>query len=401
MTLVGRNGKAVRVRNSMSVKRLQSVQAADFKTKEISRKKSEAPPYSNTGVLEEKIGVDLGVRPDYLKLSFQFADFVQDIDILWDKLNRRLRKRTLKGRSFDGWTWSFREKGQNGFKYGRYLEVNRQVRGAIFWGGASQRGWVMLELRGALCALLRRQDWISLWRLGCRFEGRLGQIDIAVDDLTGDVFNVSKIDRDFRKNRARFKPPYRTQGKVPAREMIVSDTGATLYIGSRDSAVKFRIYEKGKQLAETVKGKKNPNWVRWEMVLRRTKLDLRMDLIHPDEWVKALMGECRYFQEKFGSRGVRSSIPQKNPIREPVEAAAIFMHNVHKNYGPGLGSLRGLMGDTPLLDVLVRGDYHPLFSYLTSYDIPALKEDIEILRDGGPASGSGALVSTESDVLEW
>ncbi len=385
----------------MSVKTIQPLEVADFKAKEISRKKSEAPPYSNTGVLEVNLGVDLGVRPDYLKLSFQFADFVQDIDTLWDKLNRRLIRRTMKGKSFDGWTWSAREKGQNGFKYGRYLEVNRQVRGAIFWGGASQRGWVMLELRGALCALLRHQDWVSLWRLGRRFDGRLGQIDIAVDDLTGDVFNVKKIDRAFRKNRARFKPSYRTQGKVPAREMITSDTGSTLYIGSRNSGVRFRIYEKGKQLGQTIKGIQNPNWARWEMILRRTKLDLRMDLIHPDEWVKALMGECRYFQEKFGLRGVRSSIPQKNPIREPVEAAAIFMHNVHKNYGPGLGSLRGLMGDTHLLDVLVRGDDHPLFSYLTSYDIPGLKENIKILRDGAPAGGSGALVSTESDVLEW
>jgi DNA relaxase NicK len=377
---------------------LQTSDVADFKTKEISQKKALAPPVSNTGVLE----FNLGVRPDYLKLSFQFSDLIQDIEIYGDKMFRRFARRTMKGQSLSGWSFSGREKGQNGYKYGRYLAFNREIRGSIFWGGASQRGWVLIEIRGALCALLREQDWVSLWRLGCRFKGRLGQIDLAADDLTGHALNVHEIDRDFVKNRARFLPVHRNQGKLPPRELIASDTGATLYIGTRESCTMFRIYEKGKQLAHTLKGMENPKWVRWEMVLRRVnKVDLSIDLIHPDKWVKALMGHSRYFKEKFDLKGVRFTSPKTDHTQEPLEVAAMALHTLDKQYGCMIGLLSSIMGPDGFLGAVSRKGTHPVLSDLNSFHKSAILEKLDAIRSGGPASGSGVNGVHESDLLEW
>jgi DNA relaxase NicK len=390
----------------MSVKTIQPLEVADFKAKEISLKKREVPPYSNTGVLEAKLGgvlaFNLGVRPDYLKLSFKFSDLTQNIDSLIDMLFRKVLRRVLKRKNLAGWSMSGREKGQNGYKFGYYLRFSKEVRANLLFGGSSQRGWCLLEIRGGLCALLGRREWLNIWRFSSRLDARLGQIDLAVDDLSGLMFNVKEIYKESLENGARFLPPYRPQGKLLEPDYRESPTGKSLRLGTRDSAIMFRFYEKGKQLGHTLQGIKNPKWVRCEMVLRRPqKGELNRDIIHPDEWVKALMGHSRYLKEKFDLRGVRYIMPFRDPVDEPREVAAKGLEHLRNQYGVTIAAYVELMGSEAFLGAVMRKGKHPVLSQLTRFDVPAILEMQARLRAGGPASGSGALVACESDALEW
>ena len=191
------------------------------------------PPSCNTGVM----GNEIRVRPDWIKLSFRQENLPSDLKAFAWKLFMRLARKGLlcDGDSCRNYTFDPDGKGFHGFECGALLTFNGELRGSLQWGGKNQRGWVLLEICGGLCKLLGRREWLSLFRTACKHHVRIGRVDLALDDMAGRVFNVPKIRSDFQADPTRFLPGHRSQSgsNPPSHEWYESDTGRTIYIGSR------------------------------------------------------------------------------------------------------------------------------------------------------------------------
>ncbi len=358
------------------------------------------PPYSNTGYMVSVGGVEIPVRPDWFRASFRENALSWNLIRYGVNLYKRFKKTILGGQNIAGWAIKPGAKGKNGFKHAVILSFNGEERASLQWGGKSQNGWVMLELRGALCALLRRPDWISLYRMMLKKGGRLGRFDLAADDKAGAVLDVFQCRFDHDDRPAKFIPRSRLckGGWLPGSTWMEKN-GATLYVGEKDAPLMYRIYQKGRQLGSS----DHPQWVRWETQWMRAggRKELDIGMIHPDNWVSALLGSCIYLADKFNAAGATFTFPHINPIEEPREVAAKGLCSLFNQYGVTIAAYVELMGSEAFLWAVMRKGKHPVLSQLTRFDVPAILEMQVSLRDGGPASGSGALVSASSDVLEW
>jgi hypothetical protein len=360
------------------------------------------PPSSNTGVLGNRQRVEIGVRPDWLRLSFHECLFPSNIEAFGVVLFKRFRKSILKGYS-PGWRLDLHARGQNGFLYAIKLMFGHEERASIQWGGESQRKRVMVELRGGICSLLRRQDWISLHGWATKFDGRVGRIDIAADDKNGLAFDVFKIRDDHKENPRSFCPVYKIGhgGRLP-KTLWIEGEGATFYLGKSSSQLMHKVYQKGIQLSDTVEGKAFPRWDRWEVQFQRSNSSsLHRDILLPSSWVPAFIGSSNYIMERTDQVGARFSYPKIDPIHEPREVAARAIKALSEQWGGCIREMVRVLGLDAFMGAVERSTSNLVFSDLTRYDADAILEMLASLRDGGPACGSGALVACSSDVLEW
>lgn len=338
-------------------------------------------PYSNTGMEAPSIGV----RPDGVRLSFRQEKFAQNIKNI--ALAFVIRLGRTGGLMGGGWTLT-PGKGRNGFKDSWNLYQNGELRASLEWGGASQRGWILLDLRGGACALLTNWHWCSLWRGAQKYGARLGGIDIAGDDLTGELLNFRAIFDDFNEKPESFWPIGRRNDGPPDAEVDSSTGatgGATLYVGSKTASIRLRIYEKGREKADTSEGRKWPLWVRFESCFRRTQcVELDLNLIHPDFWCEALLGSSQYLSELLEIKGYRFMHPiPPNPFAEPLEKAAKGIYAMRRTWGGYISHYRRIMGDKAFLDALER-DTDNALEHLTPGHLPGIKQHLRALLDSEP-----------------
>jgi hypothetical protein len=365
------------------------------------------PPSSNTGVLGNLHGVEIGVRPDWLGVSFHQRFFPSNIEAFGFRLFKRFVKSILNGHSV-GWRLDLTARGHNGFLYAIKLMFGREERASIQWGGESQRKRVMLELRGGICSLLQERDWISLNRLVISSGGRISRFDIAADDKNGLAFDVFKIRDDHEENPRSFSSVYKVGngGRLPKTLWIEGrgeGEGATFNIGKRTGQLMHCVYQKGIQLADTVEGKAHPRWVRWEVRFKRSNsITIDPVIMLPTSWVPAFIGSCNYVMQKTDEIGARFTHPEVDPLHEPQEASARAIKACSEQWGGFLREVGKVIGWDRLRRELERPCSNLIFCDLTCYDADGILSKLASLRDGGPASGSGALVaSSSSDVLEW
>jgi DNA relaxase NicK len=265
----------------------------------------------------------------------------------------------------------------------------------------------MLELRGGICSLLDDPDWISLHGWISKFDGRISRFDIAADDKNGLALDVRKIRDDYKENPRSFSSVYKVGkgGRLPKTLWILGEgegEGATFNIGKRSSALMHCVYQKGIQLADTVEGKAHPRWVRWEVRFQRSNSNtIHPVILLPTSWVPAFIGSCNYVMHKTDEIGARFIHPVVDPVYEPQEVAARAIKAVSEQWGGVLREVARVIGWDRLIRELERPCSNLIFCDLTSYDTDGIFSKLASLRDGGPASGSGALVACESDVLEW
>lgn len=360
------------------------------------------PPSSNTGVLGNLQRVDIGVRPDWLRVSFHECFFSSNIESFGVALFKRFRKSILNGHCA-GWRLDVHARGQNGFLYAIKLMFGHEERASIQWGGESQRKRVMLELRGGICSLLQDRDWISLHRLVTKCDGRIGRIDIAADDKNGLAFDVFKIRDDHKENPRSFSSVYKVgNGGRLAKPLWIEGEGATFYLGKSTSQLMHRVYQKGIQLTDTVEGKAFPKWVRWEVQFQRSSSSsIHRSILLPTSWVPAFIGSSNYIMERTDQVGARFSYPKIDPLCEPREVAARAMKALSEQWGGCIREMVRVLGLDAFMGEVERSSSNLVFCDLTRYDAYAILEMLKNLRDGGPASGSGALVSSSSDIIEW
>lgn len=110
--------------------------------------------------------------------------------------------------------------------------------------------------------------------------GWLTRLDLAVDDFGGQFFSVD----DFREhlNNLEVVSKFRTFRDVYESTLARESTGHTIYLGSRQSEVMLRIYDK--QLEQNRKAEKEEDkiqcpWVRWELELKDQRANIAADYL--------------------------------------------------------------------------------------------------------------------------
>ena len=150
--------------------------------------------------------------------------------------------------------------------------------GIVATGGRSQSGTVCVSLNGQGCTLAQT-GWEAQLQQFLQTQvtsPRLTRVDIAYDDYAGQFFTPETARAECQKQS---QSAFYTQGRHPSWELAGnwdSPTGEkTLYVGSRHSDKRLRIYTKGRQL-----GDPTSPWVRSELVLKYSnRFHLPLDIL--------------------------------------------------------------------------------------------------------------------------
>ena len=161
-------------------------------------------------------------------------------------------------------------KGLFGFRYSARFGDGA---GMVAWGGESQRGRVYFSLMGKGCSMV--QDWAELAKWLEAHRAVIKRADVAYDDMDGRLVSIAWAVNQYRGegfNAGGRKPTHTLYGDWLEGE--ASTKGRTLGIGNRASGKYARIYEKGKQLGDTV----SP-WTRVEVEWRAQDRLIPYDLL--------------------------------------------------------------------------------------------------------------------------
>lgn len=194
--------------------------------------------------------------------------------------------------------------------------------------GVHEDGRVILSITGKGCSYV--PNWSVVRQRLEQVDAHLTRVDIAVDDLEGQAFDVETFRTMYHAGE------FNTGGRNP-KSRFVSDEGSgdgnTLYIG-RKGHKELCVYEKGKQLKDP-----DSKHVRCELRLWRNKIDLPLD---------ALTNPGRYFGAayKMLAQFVIGEV-EKFEVRERnVNATAKAMVACLKNQsGSAIGLIIDALGD--------------------------------------------------------
>ena len=110
--------------------------------------------------------------------------------------------------------------------------------------------------------------------------GWLTRLDLAIDDIGSRFFSVEDL-REFL-NRGEVISKFRTYRDVYESKLSNESVGHTLYMGSRQSEIMLRVYDKmleQNRKAEKEEDKLTESWVRWEMELKNERANIAADMI--------------------------------------------------------------------------------------------------------------------------
>lgn len=110
--------------------------------------------------------------------------------------------------------------------------------------------------------------------------GWLTRLDLAVDDLGSNYFSVEDIRQYLGAGDVVSK--FRTYRDIYESTLAGENTGHTVYLGSRQSEVMLRIYDKmleQNQKAMEEKDKLQDPWVRWELELKNDRANIAADFL--------------------------------------------------------------------------------------------------------------------------
>lgn len=140
----------------------------------------------------------------------------------------------------------------------------------------SVAGHYMADDAGRVCISLSGQgtqhvpDWFAVADKLDELGGRISRLDIAIDDLTGEVFDI----HHFKHLHA--EGAFMNNGRPPTASFVDdlgSNKGCSLYIGQKGHK-QLNVYEKGKQLGDPESGH-----TRCELRLYAKRLDLPTDAL--------------------------------------------------------------------------------------------------------------------------
>ena len=147
--------------------------------------------------------------------------------------------------------------------------------GLLATGGKTQGNTCLVSLTGSGCVPVK--NWQAVHDLLVLLNARITRVDLAHDDFQG-VYNITAALEMWKLGEF-------TNCGRPPNALFMDDfdsgKGKTLYIGNRDNGKLLRVYEKGKQLGDTL----NP-WVRWELELHNKDRTIPLDvLLRPSDYL--------------------------------------------------------------------------------------------------------------------
>lgn len=152
--------------------------------------------------------------------------------------------------AFDGMNLEYipNKSGRNHYEHSARILHEGTEFASVCWGGFSQNNTVMFSMMGTGCAQVK--DWTHAVNVFKELpKAKLTRLDIALDVFDGslkleDVY-ATRTDRSQWRNGKQGRPP----AFKPIGDMYEQGRdGRTLYVGTRDSDIYTRIYEKGLQL---------------------------------------------------------------------------------------------------------------------------------------------------------
>lgn len=113
-----------------------------------------------------------------------------------------------------------------------------------------------------------------------RHIGWFTRLDLAVDDFGANFFSVEDV-REYI-DRQEVVSKFRSFRDVYESTLENKSTGHTLYLGSRQSEIMLRIYDKQleqNKKAATPEEKQSEPWVRWELELKNERANVAVELL--------------------------------------------------------------------------------------------------------------------------
>lgn len=177
-----------------------------------------------------------------------------------------------------GLSFTDRGAGWQGYTSSQAITLGGVQIGLMAYGGANQRGWVLVSLSGVGCGFV--SDWVHVQRVLSGLAGfEFRRVDVAFDSVDGKHSYSSVL-------AAYLGGAFNGNGRRPKHRQNTGDSGDgdTLYIGSRKADKFCRIYEKGKQLAggrgvTHVDGVRVEDWLRMEVEFKAVTAPIPADII--------------------------------------------------------------------------------------------------------------------------
>ena len=219
------------------------------------------------------------------------------------------------------------ERGNKNFYLKSWDLIDKNGHSCGFLATGGNNDTIQIYINGDGCAVIR--DWREFHKRCKELDVRITRIDLAHDDYKGK-HNIKTAVAMFKAGK------FASGGRMPkcsqAGNWIMEDgLGKTFYVGSRKSGKLLRVYDKGKE-----QGDPKSNWVRWEVELKRDKIDIPLE---------AIIFPTRYFTGSYrnafdwinGERTYMQTIAKKAKIR--LDAA---IGNAKNQYGKLINALSEL-----------------------------------------------------------
>ena len=254
----------------------------------------------------------------------------------------------------------------NGLRFWHVQDGTSINLGRLDWGGEVRKGRARLELTGHGCAKV--VDW-DLLRAQVELleEFKITRVDLAVDVLDGE-FSVDDAvrwyeDEQFKSAGSGKKPRHSTVGDWLD---PLHPRGRTLEIGRRANGKMCRVYEKGRQLGDSMS-----DWVRFEVELRNNDRDIPVDVLTCSG--KYFAGAYQCLERLLDVAAERIKTHQK----EGEIALEVMTEYASTGYGQVLSVLR-----------LTGLSFEEVFDQISRPGIPKRLERASLAGFMGPSLGS-------------
>ncbi|MCW4455541.1 replication initiation factor domain-containing protein [Flavobacterium sp. MXW15] len=212
------------------------------------------------------------------------------------------------------------------------IDCTSSVAGKV---GVTDSGEVCIVLSGQGCQHVPNWNWVH--QVATDLGAHLTRLDIAVDDLTGETFDIHRF-HDLYLNGA-----FAMNGRPPQGSFVDdmgSRKGCSLYVGQKGHK-QLNVYEKGKQLGDPDSGH-----TRCELRLYAKRTELPLDaLINPGRYFG---GAYPVLEELVIGEFERLKVKERM-VNASVKAMAKFMRT---QVGTHFGALLDAVGEERTIRII-------------------------------------------------
>ncbi|WP_440875455.1 replication initiation factor domain-containing protein [Thalassotalea sp. PLHSN55] len=228
---------------------------------------------------------------------------------------------------------------------------------------------LQLELTGSGCHYIKTSDlkFLPLYALLAQYGGKITEVDIATDDLTGK-YNLRYTKKAY--SAGDYNPK---RGMKPVRNPEKEYQGS-LYLGRSDSAKSMCVYEKWRELKLPKKHPLYGKWTRHELKLRRRNSHiLTLDILtNPDGYFVGAYPKMH--KRLINNVEPRSTVREKSTeLTQTLSKAVAYAKH---QYGSTINVFSRLVAnDKKVLSALKRQNTPKSFELPSYLDMATLKKN--------------------------